>query len=275
MRQVDLQDWQAFEQALVVLRDEYARLQTDNSGKVSSLLFRGQSNACWHLETTLERNAPRFLKAFDYYRRVHSAKSQIEAVTGNAWDIQEPPDYEKSLGDLWTSGRFEPHTYEYIAYLRHHGFPSPLLDWSRSPHIAAFFAFNHASKPSLRVAIYAFIEYVNFKSSSSNQPRIVGCGPYVRAHRRHFLQQSQYTTCTVHLSGECHYASHESVFANAHPGHDSQDLLWKFTIPATERLKVLQLLDSFNLNAFSLFGSDDSLMDSVAMRELLFHEGYL
>lgn len=274
MQQFHLQDWEAFEAQLRELRITYDRLRTDNPGKVSNLLFRGQSDACWQLETTLERNAPRFLKAIDYYKRAHAAKAQIEASTGEAWEIQAPPEYEKSLGDLFTSGCFEPRTYAYIAYLRHHGFPSPLLDWSRSPYIAAFFAFDHAKQATARVAIYAFIEYVGFESSSSDKPRIVGCGPYVRAHRRHFLQQSQYTTCTVHSNGECHYACHERVFASQVAGQEDQNLLWKFTIPANERVKVLRLLDAYNLNAFSLFDSTESLMDSVATRELLFHEGY-
>ena len=44
--------------------------------------------------------------------------------------------------------------------------------------------------------------------------------------------------------------------------------LWKFTIPSSERTKVLQLLDSMNLNAYSLFGSEESLMDTVAFRAL-------
>jgi hypothetical protein len=53
---------------------------------------------------------------------------------------------------------------------------------------------------------------------------------------------------------------------------ESQDLLWKFNIPSVERLKVLKLLDEHNINAFSLFGSEDSLMETVALRELHFRE---
>jgi len=33
-------------------------------------------------------------------------------------------------------------------------------------------------------------------------------------------------------------------------------------------LKVLKILDSYNLNAFSLFGSEESLMETLAAREL-------
>jgi hypothetical protein len=54
------------------------------------------------------------------------------------------------------------------------------------------------------------------------------------------------------------------------PGLSSlQDVLWKFNIPSTERLKVLRLLnDDYNINAFSLFGSEESLMETMALREL-------
>ncbi len=34
--------------------------------------------------------------------------------------------------------------------------------------------------------------------------------------------------------------------------------------------KVQKMLDSYNLNAFSLFGSEESLMETMALRELHF-----
>lgn len=47
-----------------------------------------------------------------------------------------------------------------------------------------------------------------------------------------------------------------------------QDELWKFNVPWTERLKVLGLLDGYNLNAFSLSESEESLMETLALRKL-------
>ena len=85
-------------------------------------------------------------------------------------------------------------------------------------------------------------------------------------HRRHFLQQSDYTLCVIFRNFWC-FANHEDVF-----GRDDtrQDLLWKFNIPWTERLKVLSLLDAYNLNAFSLFDSEEALKETMALRELEF-----
>jgi hypothetical protein len=57
------------------------------------------------------------------------------------------------------------------------------------------------------------------------------------------------------------------VFARNASG---QNLLWKFNIPWTERLKVLKLLDDYNLNAFSLFDSEEALTETMALRELEF-----
>jgi hypothetical protein len=46
--------------------------------------------------------------------------------------------------------------------------------------------------------------------------------------------------------------------------------LLKFTIPSTERRAALQHLDLMNINAFSLFGSEDSLIRTIARRECFF-----
>ncbi len=97
-------------------------------------------------------------------------------------------------------------------------------------------------------------------------------GPFVGTHRRHFLQQSDYTVCADYKEvgnwpSEWHFAKHESVF---HRRDTRQDSLWKFNIPWTERLKVLEILDKYNLNAFSLFESEESLIETSAVREMEF-----
>jgi hypothetical protein len=49
-------------------------------------------------------------------------------------------------------------------------------------------------------------------------------------------------------------------------GSVDQDRLYKLQSPSTERVKVLRLFDRFNLNDFTLFGSEESLMKTLAFR---------
>jgi hypothetical protein len=88
----------------------------------------------------------------------------------------------------------------------------------------------------------------------------------VRTHPRHFAQKAWYTTATVwDPDGEEHrFRPHEEVFE--HP-LKNQDLLFKITIPMADRLKALSELDEYNINHFTLFQSEDSLVKTMAIRQ--------
>lgn len=273
METIDCTDWNDFEQRVIALAAQNDLLNSGlGRGSWAPLLFRGQRESRWKLETTLERyaNAP---PAFtQYYRAISAVKPQVEAYTNNSWKILEVPEFENIAhdSDAGLSLKNFP-AYDYLAYLRHHGFPSPLLDWSKSWAIAAFFAFQHAHGDDGRVAIFTYREFSGGgKVGSPTAPQIIVFGPYVRTHRRHFLQQCNYTMCCkFHLLrgtyGEWEFSPHEDVFQTS---GDEQDTLWKFTIPKPERERVLAQLDRYNLNAYSLMGSEESLMEMLATREL-------
>ncbi len=206
----------------------------------------------------------------DFYRLITSrVRPAVETFTGVTWDVDEYGDtVESSFRDieLLSLRRFPPlPLYRYMVYLRHHGFPSPLLDWSYSPYVAAFFAFRDLLPTDGTRSIYAFCEMPEgLKGGAVGEPTIRTIGPYVRSDRRHFRQQSDYTICATYDSGSWRFHSHENVFEHTRPG---QDYLWKFEIPSTERGKVLRLLNDYNLNAFSLFDSEDSLLETMWFRE--------
>ena len=267
INEIDVSTWEDFE---LQLKD----IRRDHTSRFFPLLFRGHSSSCWTLATTLDRSNHEGMKFDDYYRIISGFHPEVETLTGNEWSIPQYPDivalvqdYDKFSQEL-TFGR-NP-AYNYIAYLRHHGFPTPLLDWTRSPYIAAYFAFSkvvHNKKKC--VSIYALSEG-DFKSGSSGALKIFRFGPRVKVHRRHVIQQSEYTMCLVFNDNrEWRFAKHDNVGA----GEIIDGTKWnmhfiKVNIPSSERRKVLTLLDEHNINAFSLFGSEESLMETLRIRKL-------
>jgi hypothetical protein len=252
--------WEDFE---AWLRD--LRVQLGDSA--SRLLFRGQGSSDWTLATTLERSGQSGIAVGEYYRLISLIAPAVQAFTGiNAPEFDwELAGQFRDMEAFFESTRFPSgRHFEYMVYLRHHGFPSPLLDWSQSPYVATFFAFRERNPQPNKRSVYAYCETTGVKGVVVGAPMIRTLGPYVRCHPRHFRQQSTYTVCESFDEEHWHYNSHQRVFQHSGP---EQDFLWRFDIPSQERVKALRLLNEFNLNAYSLFDSEETLLESLWNKE--------
>lgn len=247
---------------------QYSKPVIDGYELKQVILFRGLENSEWQLDTTLERQSNQKWTIQSYTGMIYNCAPQIESFLGSSWNLGTYEELEKEVTRKFTDVRVEIPHYDYWVYLRHHAFPSPLLDWSKSPYVALFFALCEQSKAEYS-SLYAYIETPEgSKGGIVGAPMITVQHPYVRTHKRHFLQQSYYTIATEVAEEdrkEHRFVPHEQVFRM---NKSDQDLLIKIVFPRSLRLEALATLDKYNINHFSLFQTEESLIKTLALKEL-------
>jgi FRG domain len=268
LKEIKLKKWAEFHEAISEVRDQYGMAERNlPDGKVfkrkNKILFRGQSSADWLLETTLERKTNIRLDTLAYVQKATRFSNEIESFTGYRWDLPSYSDLKKETNKIQDS--FRPHLacYPYLVYLRHHGFSSPLLDWTESPFIAAFFAY--ANPITQDASVYCYIEQPNLtKGGTGGSPSIKTMGPYVTTHKRHFSQKAWYTIATQwdYKKKKHYFCSHEDIFQR---NDQHQDVLVKIILPSSERKTALSALSDYNINYFTLFQDEEALIKTFAM----------
>jgi len=213
----------------------------------SSFLFRGQSQP-WSLCTSFHRRGRYRMSEFTN-KDVKQLHQRLSAITRHFFDLTVPDQ----------NGAF-------FNLLQHHGYPTPLLDWSHSPYVAAFFAFRDRPigyEGDDVVRIYIF----NNQGWQERYPQIRNLDPpfphlsvmeFIAIDNPRLVPQQAVTTVTNLHDIEAYILERESEIGVR--------FLEAIDIPANEREVAMRDLRFMGITAGSMFPSIDGVCEELRER---------
>lgn len=232
-----VQDWRQF-------KDYVASLEGRR------FLFRGQ-NGPWRLRTSFHRTGRANLQRF-LNEDIQTLHKHLSARTKHVFNLEIPNE----------NGAF-------FNLVQHHGYPTPLLDWTYSPYVAAFFAYRGIAsqrakneKDSDKVRIYVF-DQAKWKSDLNQLYNLapsdlhLSISEFIAIENERMIPQQAASTVTNIDDIETYILSKQK---------NGQQYLWAIDLPVNERKKVVQELGYMGLTAGSLFPGLDGACEELRER---------
>lgn len=232
------QDWGEFKNHVASLR-----------GK--RYLFRGQGDS-HRLRTSFHRTGRADLIRF-LNEDVQALRNQLSARTKHVFNFAIPDEF----------GAF-------LNLIQHHGYPTPLLDWTYSPYVAAFFAYRKISNAAAaeagqdaRVRIFVF-DQKEWKTDWQQILLLLFPGPhlsigeFMAIENERMIPQQAATTVTSLDDIES--------YINEKEESKKKTYLSAIDLPVRNRREVIHELRHMGITAGSLFPGLDGACEELAGR---------
>jgi FRG domain len=209
-------------------------------------VFRGQQSAAWDLTSGFDR-AYRHIAPAERHKVASRLLAEFQALL-ETYDIPGTRTHNESVPEL-----------QLMAVAQHYGLPTRLLDWSRSPYVAAFFAFSDVLIPGEKidepqVGIWA-LDTASSIWSREQGAEVVSVPNRIEARIRN--QGGVFTVCAGAV------ASLEEYHERMAP---SKPALFQFLVPSEEAETALLDLNAMDINHARLFPGYDGCARAARLR---------
>lgn len=154
---------------------------------------------------------------------------------------------------------------EYITYLRHHQFPTPILDTTKSKYIAIFFACENFFESNTEGKIYIFNKKEIISSSLKNEEYTSThhIGHFIETDKRHYIQQTNYLYSIKHKIS--HYTEDHPNYLNyfTNINENQNYYINEIKILKEDKLQIMKDLREMNITHNTIYTDEDNKIKSL------------
>ena len=230
----------------VMAWEEFSKWALEAKKSNRDLVFRGQKDSTYRLTTLFHRQSRRELSRY-VLEDVPVLQRHLTPLLNKKLSTEDAQEF----GEL-------------LFLAQHHGFPTPLLDWSESPFVASYFAFQEVAKrPKIEGHARIFIlDWLKWKTIGPGMvdtlvdPRPSFTPMYLqsRDNQRAFPQQALVTFSNVlRIENFIRYQEQRT----------GENVLMIIDIPYTDRDKAMHELQIMGVTSASLFPGIDGVCKAL------------